>query len=115
MPPAAPAAPARSLLTSSPGANTRPAMSPTARNGTNTPPQPPAATAAVVAVARRAQTHRRVQGSAAVFSAHRIAPPPGPTAAVGVAIRARMIAVATIAAPPIARRATGEAVHFFAR
>ena len=56
MPPAAPAAPARSLPTPSPGANTRPAMSPTARNGTKTPPQPPAATAAVVTAARRMQT-----------------------------------------------------------
>src|SRR5215831_7335767 len=112
MPPAAPAAPARSLPRLRPGANTRPAMSPTARNGTNTPPQPPAATAAVVAIARRTQTASRADGSARVLlSAQRIAPPPGPTAAVGVAMRERISAVATIAAPPTARRTAGEAFH----
>ena len=49
MPAAAPAAPAKSAAIPTGAANTRPHRSPIARNGTNTPPQPPASTAAVVA------------------------------------------------------------------
>ena len=86
-----------------------------ARNGTNTPPQPPAATAAVVAAARSRQTASSVSGSALTFSAHKMAPPPGPTAADGDAIFAISSVVAIAAAPPIASRTAGEACQFFAR
>src|SRR5262249_21648334 len=115
MPAAAPAAPARSFPTPSPGANTRPAISPMARNGTNTPPHPPAATAAVVADARKRATASNVTGRALALSAHRIAPPPGPTAAEGEAPIWRVTAVAPAANPPKASRTPGEADHFFAR
>src|SRR5262245_62235836 len=81
MPPAAPAAPARLLGTPNAGANTRPAMSPMARNGTKRPPHPPATTAAVVAAARSSATASNVNAAASVVSAQAAAPAPGPTAA----------------------------------
>src|SRR5262245_47789901 len=90
-------------------------MSPMARNGTKTPPHPPAATAAVVMSARRPQTANNGIGTGLALPAHGIAPPPGPTAAEGVARRARTNTAATVAAPPIARRTAGTACHFLAR
>jgi len=79
------------------------------------PPHPPAAAAAVVARARRMSTASNVNGTAVSFSAQTMAPAPGPTAAVGSAMVARVIAVITVTNPPSASRTPGEACHFFAR
>src|SRR3974390_2532546 len=66
-----------------------------ARKGTNRPPHPPAAAADVVATAGRMSTGKMVSAEAGVLSTQVIAPPPGPTAADGAGIFARITA-----APP---------------
>lgn len=58
-----------------------------ARSGTNKPPTPPAATAAVVATQRSKATARMTQTEAVVASARLIVPAPGPMAADGEASR----------------------------
>ena len=83
----------RSLATAT-GVGSGPAMSPMARNGTNTPPQPPAITAAVVAAARSAATASNVNPPASVISDHAAAPAPGPIADEGVATAASAIVAA---------------------
>ena len=103
----APAAPARSGGTPKSSANTRPTMSPIARNGTNTPPHPPAATAATVIAARSSAITISVRAAVCVVSAHTMASPPGPTAARGMAMTATAIAPSAIAIPPNASRASG--------
>jgi len=52
-----------------------------ARKGTNTPPQPPASTAALVEAARSSARPSSCKGVVSWLSAHTIAAPPGPKAA----------------------------------
>ena len=57
------------------------------------------------------QQHQRRRGDRL---GPRMAPPPGPTPADGDAMRARISAIAIVAAPPTTSRTTGEAFHFLA-
>ena len=107
--PAEPAAAARSLDTPSTGASARPARSPIDSSGTNSPPQPPAITAAVVAAARSATTASSVQADTLAVSAQLTALAPGPIAAAGVASRPITRTQTSSTTPPVRNLTTGSA------